>query len=137
MKFKIRTSAGIGSEILCGKRSECGLAGRRTEAGSSSARSARSRGIAVSNEHDPTMKNFALVATFTTEFEAKLVEMKLAESGIPSFLQAPDVYPPMDFRRGIKIFVNPEDLERATAILKEDGSDLQEDSDTSGGLGLG
>ena len=65
------------------------------------------------------MDKYSLVATFTTDFEAKMAESILADAGIPSFLQSPDVYPPLDYTRGIKIMVHPENADEAIRLLAD------------------
>jgi hypothetical protein len=75
------------------------------------------------------MKNYSLVSTYTTEFEAKIAEAILKEAGIPSLLQSPDVYPPQDYRQGIRLFVHPEDAESATNLLSDFSRDLAEESE--------
>jgi hypothetical protein len=65
------------------------------------------------------MNKYSLVATYPTEFEAKLAESILSEAGIPSFVQVPDVYPPLDYTRGIKVMVHPENAETAKELLAD------------------
>lgn len=68
------------------------------------------------------MNPYTLVATYPTEFEAKLAEAILSEAGIPSFVQSPDVYPPFDYTRGIKVMVHPENAETAKELLADNDS---------------
>jgi len=79
------------------------------------------------------MKDFTLVASFATEFEAKLVEMKLAEVGIPVLFQPSGANPSLVIRDGIKVYVNPEDFERASPIVSEVVSDLNAEGGTEEG----
>lgn len=62
---------------------------------------------------------YKTVATYPTEFEAKMAESILTEAGIPVFSRAPDVYPPLDYTRGIKVQVHPENEERAKDLLAQ------------------
>jgi hypothetical protein len=77
------------------------------------------------------MKDFAFLATYGMEFEAKFIESKLADIGIPTFLKRQDGYPRIPSDR-VDIFVNPEDFERAKALIEPSDDALTEDSDTSG-----
>ena len=71
---------------------------------------------------------YKTVGTFTTEFEAKLAESILTEAGIPTFLQSPDVYPPLDYTRGIRLRVLPENEERAKQLLADFEKEISEDN---------
>jgi hypothetical protein len=76
------------------------------------------------------MEAYKTVGTYTTEFEAKLAESILNEAGIATFLQSPDVYPPLDYTRGIRLKVLPEDEVRAKEFLAQfDREQNNEDAD--------
>jgi hypothetical protein len=76
------------------------------------------------------MQGYIFLATFSTQFEAKLIESKLSERGIPTFLKRLDGYPQLPSDR-IDIFVNPEDFDRAKALITSGEDALTSDTDTS------
>jgi hypothetical protein len=81
------------------------------------------------------MKNLKLLNSFATEFEAQLVQTKLEEQGIETMIQAEDranVLPSLDYSNGVSLYVEPEDYDRAIALITTTDDDLTDDMDTSG-----
>ena len=79
------------------------------------------------------MKNYKLLNTYQTEFEAEFVRTKLKREGIEAFLEAQDrsnVLPSLDYSNGIHLYVEPEDLDRATQIINATDDDLTDDMET-------
>jgi ribonucleotide reductase beta subunit family protein with ferritin-like domain len=80
------------------------------------------------------MKNFKLLDTYQTEFEAQLVRTKLEREGIEAMLEAQDrsnVIPSLDYSNGFNVYVEPEDLERALQIIHNTEDDLTDDMEIS------
>ncbi len=80
------------------------------------------------------MENLRLLKSFATEFEAEFIKTKLESEGIQSMIQAEDlanVLPSLDYSTGIRIYVEPEDFDRAQAFLEAPGDQLSEDMDTN------
>lgn len=76
------------------------------------------------------MKNLNLLSTYQTEFEAELVRGKLEREGIEAMTEAQDrsnVIPSLDYSNGYHLYVEPEDLERARAIINSTEDDLTEE----------
>ena len=76
------------------------------------------------------MKNLKLLSTYQTEFEAELVRTKLEREGIEAMIEAQDrsnVIPAIDFSNGFHLYVEPEDLDRARALINTTDDDLPED----------
>lgn len=66
------------------------------------------------------MEGYVVVATFLNEIDAELAQATLAAAGIESFLQYEDtghMMPVLQQSEGVKILVNPKDLEEAKIIL--------------------
>ena len=76
------------------------------------------------------MKGYELLAVLHSELEAELIRQKLAESGIESFMQHSDLVGysiGLDSMKGIKIFVEPYDLEKATQLITDSKDNLTDD----------
>jgi Putative prokaryotic signal transducing protein len=76
------------------------------------------------------MKNLKLLSTYQTEFEAELVRTKLEAQGIEAMIESQDranVLPSLDYAGGVHLYVEPEDLERAKAIINSSDDDLMDD----------
>ena len=76
------------------------------------------------------MKDFSLLATYQTEFEAELVRAKLEREGIEAMIEAQDrsnVIPSIDFSNGFHIYVEPNDFAQAEAIVNNTEDDLTDD----------
>lgn len=76
------------------------------------------------------MKDLDLLSTYQTEFEAELVRTKLEREGIEAMLEAADLsamMPSLDYAGGYHLYVEPEDLRRAQAIIATVDDDLLED----------
>jgi hypothetical protein len=81
------------------------------------------------------MTNLKLLHTYQTEFEVQLVLSKLETEGIEAMIQAEDrsnMLPSLDYANGYALYVEPEDFERAMAIISTTDDDLTDDMDTSG-----
>lgn len=79
------------------------------------------------------MTNLKLLSTYQTEFEAELVRNKLEREGIEAMLEAQDrsnVIPSIDYSNGFHLYVEPEDLERAKAVINNTEDDLTDDMET-------
>ena len=80
------------------------------------------------------MKDYKLLETYQTEFEAELVQTKLDRLGISAMLQAEDrsnVLPSIDYSNGYHVYVNPEDYDRAIALISSSSDALGDDMDTN------
>jgi hypothetical protein len=76
------------------------------------------------------MKDLILLSTYPTEFEAELVVSKLEAEGIEAMLEAQDrsnMLPSVDYANGFHVYVEPEDFDRATAIVESTEDDLADD----------
>ena len=76
------------------------------------------------------MKNYKLLSTYQTEFEAELVRTKLEEQGIEAMVEAQDrsnVIPSVDFANGFHVYVEPADFARARQIIEATDDDLADD----------
>lgn len=76
------------------------------------------------------MKGYELLTTLHSDLEAELIKQKLADSGIESFLQHSDLVglsAGLDSMKGIKIFVEPYDLEKAMWLITNAKDDLTDD----------
>ncbi len=76
------------------------------------------------------MTNLTLLATYQTEFEAELVHTKLEREGIEAMLEAQErsnMIPSLDYAGGYHIYVEPEDFERAKAIIESPDDDLTDE----------
>ncbi len=81
------------------------------------------------------MKNLKLLSTYQTEFEAELVRAKLEREGIEAMVEAQDrsnVLPSVDYANGFHLYVEPEDYDRAKAIVDSTEDDLTDDMETEG-----
>ena len=81
------------------------------------------------------MARRVLLATFSTEFEAQLVRTKLERHGITAVIESPElahIIPVVEFTNGLKVTVDPADLEAAQAVIRNEEDALAEDMDTSG-----
>ena len=79
------------------------------------------------------MKNYKLLNTYQTQFEAEFIRTKLEREGIEAFIEAQDrsnVIPSLDYSNGIHVYVEPEDLDRAMQIINTASDDLTDDMDT-------
>jgi hypothetical protein len=66
------------------------------------------------------MQGLQLLTTLNSDLEAQLVKGKLAEAGIESFVQYSDsigTFAARDSIRGINVFVEPYDFEKATWLI--------------------
>jgi hypothetical protein len=80
------------------------------------------------------MKDYKLLATYQTQFEAELVRTKLQREGIEAFIEAQDrsnVIPSLDYSNGIHLYVEPEDLDRALLAINATEDDLTDDMETA------
>jgi hypothetical protein len=79
------------------------------------------------------MNDLELLSTYQNEFEAELVRNKLLAQGIEAMLEAQDrsnALPSLDYASGFHLYVEPEDLDRAQAIIEEnDEDDLMDDDE--------
>ena len=76
------------------------------------------------------MKGLELLTTMHSEMEAQLIKEKLSDSGIESFLQHTDsiaITAMLDSVKGIGIYVQPYDLEKATWLITNASDDLPDD----------
>jgi hypothetical protein len=76
------------------------------------------------------MTNLKLLSTYPTEFEVELVRSKLEREGIEAMVEAQDrsnVIPSLDYANGFHLYVEPEDFDRATAIIESPDDDLTDD----------
>ena len=76
------------------------------------------------------MKDYSLLATFQTEFEAELVRTKLEREGIEAMVEAQDrsnVIPSLDYASGFHVYVEPADYDRAHSIVESPDDDLPDD----------
>jgi hypothetical protein len=71
------------------------------------------------------MEGYVLAATYNDEVEAELAQATLAAAGIESFLQYEDVggmLPVLQQSKGIKILVEPKNLEEAKLVLSTEAT---------------
>lgn len=76
------------------------------------------------------MKGLELLTTLYSDIEAQLIKEKLADSGIESFIQHSDfagISGTLDSLKGIRLFVEPYDLEKAALLITDATGDLPED----------
>lgn len=77
-----------------------------------------------------------LLTTVSTEFDMEIIKAKLADAGIECLIQSNDpdnTLPMLDYASGIKIFVLPEDLEKATWLVTNTEDDLEDDMEVGVG----
>jgi hypothetical protein len=77
------------------------------------------------------MKDLVLIRAFANRFEAELAQQYLADQGIDAMVQADDaggMYAGFTLsRKGVRLFVRPEDAETAIEILEpEDGREADD-----------
>jgi hypothetical protein len=76
------------------------------------------------------MKGLSLLTTVYSDLEAHIVKGKLADAGIECFVQYSDsisITAARDSVRGIGIYVEPYDLEKASSLLNDSDIELTED----------
>jgi hypothetical protein len=76
------------------------------------------------------MKGYELLTSLYSEMEAQIIKEKLADAGIESFMQHSDsigISATLDSIKGIKIFVQPYDLEKAMWLITDAKDDLTDD----------
>jgi hypothetical protein len=81
------------------------------------------------------MEDLQLLTTVNSEFEAELIKYKLAEAHIECFIQAGDsenMLPAVDLAEGVRIFVEPYDLEKASWLIRQNGEELTDDMEVGG-----
>jgi hypothetical protein len=82
------------------------------------------------------MEGLQLLTIVNSEIEAELIKGKLAESGIESFVQFSDsmgVFAARDSIKGVNIYVEPYDFEKATWLITNAKDDLTDDAETGVG----
>ena len=76
------------------------------------------------------MKGYELLTSLYSEMEAQIIKEKLVDAGIESFMQHSDsigISATLDSIKGIKIFVQPYDLEKAMWLITDSKDDLTDD----------
>ncbi len=76
------------------------------------------------------MNDLKLLVTMPSEIEAEIIKQKLLEAGIQSLIQAADMdnmLPPLDYTRGVAIYVAPDDFETAQGLIGSGEDDLDDD----------
>jgi len=83
-----------------------------------------------------TYDDAVVVEKFSTRLEAEMAAGLLEAEGIPAFVSADDAggtYPPLQYLRGVRLIVFPEDETRAREILADwrqaQDQDFEEDAD--------
>jgi hypothetical protein len=82
------------------------------------------------------MTQMQLLTTVSTQIDAEIIKEKLFDAGIESFMQSDDLdnmMPAMDYASGVKIFVIPDDFEKATWLITNSEDDLTDDMEVGGG----
>ncbi len=82
------------------------------------------------------MENLILLTTVSTEFDMEIIKAKLIDAGIECFVQSNDpdnTLPMLDYASGIKIYVLPGDLEKATWLVTNTEDDLDDDMEVGVG----
>jgi hypothetical protein len=82
------------------------------------------------------MDNMMLLTTVSAEFDMEIIKAKLNDAGIECFVQsnAPDnTLPMLDYASGIKIFVLPDDFEKANWLVTNTEDDLDDDMEVGVG----
>ena len=82
------------------------------------------------------MQGLELLTTLNSDLEAQVIKSKLAESGIESFLQYSDsigTFAGRDSVKGINLYVEPYDFEKATWLITNAKDDLADDMETGVG----
>jgi hypothetical protein len=82
------------------------------------------------------MDNYVHLTTVSSEFEMELIKAKLNEAGIEVFTQSNDpdnMLPSLDYATGVKLYVLPEDLEKADYLITNTDDDLTDDMETGAG----
>jgi hypothetical protein len=82
------------------------------------------------------MDNLILLTTVSTEFDMEIIKAKLNDSEIECFVQSNDpdnTLPMLDYASGIKIYVLPGDLEKATWLVTNTEDDLDDDMEVGVG----
>jgi hypothetical protein len=75
---------------------------------------------------EKTMEGYISVATYSNEIQGELAQATLAAAGIESFLQYEDtghMMPSLQQSEGVKVLVDPVNLEEAKAILSSQAID--------------
>jgi hypothetical protein len=78
------------------------------------------------------MKGLQLLTTLNSDLEAQLIKGKLSELGIESFIQYSDSVgfgAIRDSLKGVDIFVEPYDFEKATWLISNAKDDLADDEE--------
>lgn len=76
------------------------------------------------------MKGYELLTSLYSEIEAQIIKEKLADAGIECFVQHSDsigISATLDSIKGIKIFVQPYDLEKSLWLITDSKDDLTDD----------
>jgi len=74
------------------------------------------------------MEDYVVVATYISEIDAELAQATLAAAGIESVLKYEDtghMIPVLQQSEGVKVLVNPKDLEEAKTILSSQALETQ------------
>lgn len=82
------------------------------------------------------MDNMILLTTVSTEFDMEIIKAKLLDAEIECFVQSNDpdnTLPMLDYASGIKIYVLPSDLEKATWLVTNTEDDLTDDMEVGVG----
>jgi hypothetical protein len=82
------------------------------------------------------MDNLMLLTTVSTEYDMEIIKAKLSDAGIECFVQSNDpdnTLPMLDYASGIKMFVLPADLEKATWLVTNTEDDLEDDMEVGVG----
>ena len=82
------------------------------------------------------MDNMILLTTVSTEFDMEIIKAKLLDAEIECFVQSNDpdnTLPMLDYASGIKIYVLPGDLEKATWLVTNTEDDLDDDMEVGVG----
>lgn len=82
------------------------------------------------------MDNMILLTTVSTEFDMEIIKAKLNDAEIECFVQSNDpdnTLPMLDYASGIKIYVLPSDLEKATWLVTNTEDDLEDDMEVGVG----
>lgn len=75
-------------------------------------------------------EEMVLIGVFSGAAEAAIVRGRLMEAGIETMVAIDDaggMIPSLQIATGVRLYVHPEDAERAQALLEVDMSDTEED----------
>ncbi len=81
------------------------------------------------------MKGYELLTSLYTDIEAQIIQQKLNDAGIESFLQHSEsigMFAALDSIKGINIYVEPYDLKRATELITSSFNDLTDEMEVGG-----